>query len=92
MTFRLYFNCKEDFPLVWSFDRGIGTEEYKVVGAKLHRVTGRTVFDPHAGDNVKSPTAWVEITYAVAEVRDNVVHFFRDPSWRIPQIVNTEEK
>ena len=89
MTYRLYFNCREDFPLVWSFDEGVGTHEYKVVDFKLHRITGNGVFDPHAGDNIKSPTAWVEITYAIAEVKDNVVHFFRDQNWRIPRLVNS---
>lgn len=82
---RIYFNKRSEFPLIWSVDSGKGTQEIKVKDARLHRVTGITRYDP-SGDNVTTPTAWVEITYAVMHLENDVANFFRDENWRQPKI------
>lgn len=80
--FRVYFNRRGELP--WSFDSGRGTEEIQVKDFTLHSISGNSKFDPSAGDNENSPTAWIEVIYSVVEVRDNVAHFFHNPDWKSP--------
>lgn len=86
MDFRLYFNRRREFPFVWSVDSGPGTQEFKVKDFKLHRITGNGRFEPSMGDDKDTPTAWVEITFAVLEIKADVAHFFRNYGWRQPPL------
>ena len=55
---RIYFNKRG--PLPWSVDQGIGTPEYQVLAVTMDHVNGRLIHQPEAGDNVGTPTAWIE--------------------------------
>jgi len=57
---RLYFNKRGGRP--WSTDRGPGTPEETWKEVEFDESYCRTVYDPDAGDNVNTPTAWIEIT------------------------------
>jgi hypothetical protein len=54
---RLYFNKRGGEP--WSIDCGPGTPE-STHGRVLIETDGRAVYDPKAGDNQNTPTAWIE--------------------------------
>jgi hypothetical protein len=62
VSFRIYFNVRGKFP--WSVDTGPGTPEYTTKKVSLVDVIGETVFDPSAGDNKNTPTAWVLVEEA----------------------------
>ena len=58
-TYRIYFNRWNDAPLIWSVDEGTQATERIVREVRLENVTGVTRSGP--GDNVKSPTVWIEV-------------------------------
>ena len=60
MTYRIYFNRWNDFPLIWSVDDGSQANEKIVSQVILDEVEGRTMTGQ--GDNVNSPSAWIEAT------------------------------
>jgi hypothetical protein len=57
--FRIYFNCREDAPNVWSWDTGPGTEEMQCANVVLIGVQGEFKFDPTK--HLPEPSAWLEI-------------------------------
>jgi hypothetical protein len=62
MTVRVYFNKRGALP--WSVDSGPGTEEFQTGASVDIRLPSRTMFDPSAGDDENTPTAWVEVKNA----------------------------
>jgi hypothetical protein len=56
---RLYFNRAGDKP--WSLDSGPGTKELQVNQVSLRNIAGRAIFSPASGDNLATPTAWLEL-------------------------------
>lgn len=56
MDYRVYFNRRGELP--WSVDRGPGTTELQTKRIVFERVNAEAHFDPSAGDNERSPTAW----------------------------------
>jgi hypothetical protein len=58
-TFRIYFNRWNDAPLIWSVDEGSQATERIVREVRFDNVSGVTRTGP--GDNVRSPTAWIEV-------------------------------
>ena len=61
-AFRVYFNIRGNFP--WSVDTGPGTPEFTTKKVWLVDVIGETIFNPKAGDNRHTPTAWIQIDEA----------------------------
>lgn len=55
---RLYFNKRGERP--WSVDEGPGTEERTFSQVSIFDAHGITRYDPAAGDNKETPTAWIE--------------------------------
>lgn len=55
---RLYFNKRGERP--WSLDSGPGTTESTYAQVDIIGAAGVTRFEPNAGDNEKTPTAWIE--------------------------------
>jgi hypothetical protein len=60
---RVYFNKRGPRP--WSVDKGTGTKELTFKSVSLQAANGIALFDPKAGDNLNSPTAWIEFADAV---------------------------
>lgn len=75
---RVYFN--KGGPLPWSVDTGPGTEESNAVGIVMLGC-GKTVFDPQAGDNVKTPTAWIEFENMFITTQCGVIVISKIPDW-----------
>ena len=67
---RLYFNKGGALP--WSVDTGIGTKEYNAVWVEI-QAYGRTVYASDAGDNVKTPTAWLQFKNCFLTVGREVI-------------------
>lgn len=59
MIYRVYFNRWAEAPLIWSVDCGSQESERTVREVILKGVSGRT--RSGAGDNVQSPTVWLEV-------------------------------
>jgi hypothetical protein len=75
-TYRIYFNRWNDKPLIWSVDEGTQASERIVREVRFENVCGRTHSGP--GDNVKSPTVWIEVE-AELTIADDVA-MFRPPA------------
>jgi hypothetical protein len=73
ISFRVYFNRSGELP--WSVDSGAGTQESTVTSFKLNGVYAESHFDPSAGDNENTPTAWITVSNAVMSQIDGVAHF-----------------
>jgi hypothetical protein len=71
-TYRIYFNRWADAPLIWSVDEGTQATERNVRGVRFDNVSGRTCSGP--GDNVKSPTVWIEVE-AVLTIAEDIAMF-----------------
>lgn len=56
-TFRVYFNCREDAPFVFSMDEGRGSCEHNYASVRLENVTAVFRFDRTRGQ----PCAWFEV-------------------------------
>lgn len=56
---RVYFN--RHGPLPWSVDSGPGTPEMQTQSVTMLAAYSETVYDPSAGDNIDTPTAWIEV-------------------------------
>lgn len=87
--YRIYFNRKAEAPQVWSVDEGQQGSEFNVSDFKIHAVG---MVEPGADFSVKvnqdSPTVWIWVRNAVLEMRAGQAHFFRNPDWRNPRIVD----
>lgn len=59
MKYRLYFNCRDDAPRIWSYDNGSGTKEVIVEDVELINCTGRFCFD--GTKHLPEPSAWLEV-------------------------------
>lgn len=59
-TYRLYFNCRQDAPRVWSYDEGQGTAEHVVEDVELISCNARFVFD--SSKHLPEASAWIEVT------------------------------
>lgn len=57
--YRLYFNCRQDVPNIWSWDEGSGTEEHIVQDIQLFDCTGVFKFDP--SKHLPEASAWLEV-------------------------------
>ena len=69
-TYRLYFNCREDAPNVWSYDRGPGTEEHIVRSIKLFWCSA--VFKTDLDKHWPEASAWMEVRGHLIETDGNV--------------------
>lgn len=86
MNYRVYFNRHNEFPTIWSVDEGGQDSEINVKGFRLHKVNAVSVYDASIGPNPDVPCAWIEIEYALMDVKDGIAHFFHDSEWRDPPL------
>lgn len=56
--FRVYFNDKSEYPLLWSVDHGTQKSEHKFHVVSIHPSV-HTYYDLEA-PHPESPTAWIE--------------------------------
>lgn len=70
-SYRVYFNCRQDFPRVWSYDEGPGTKEEMVAKVTLFDCDAVTRFDP--SKHLPEPSAWIEVKGYLAEQQNEVV-------------------
>lgn len=85
-SYRVYFNRKAEFPQVWSVDEGAQGSEVNIISYELHRVNAISRYDSSTTPNPDTPSAWLEINYAVMELKGGVAHFFHDLAWREPPL------
>jgi hypothetical protein len=64
-TYRLYFNCRDDAPRVWSYDEGPGTLERTVEAVLFVGCCGHTEFD--TTKRLPQPSAWISVTGILVE-------------------------
>jgi hypothetical protein len=70
---RVYFNAKEEWPLVWPVDRGDPSTEQKVRKVDICGAEGITVFERYGK---LQPKAWIEYSSATLIVRDNTAFIY----------------
>lgn len=82
MTYRLYFNRCEDWPQIWSIDRGTVASEVNVCGFRF--APGVQVVDGRA-ENIASltpeqrqrePIAWCAVTASGLRIVDDGIAWF----------------
>lgn len=72
---RVYFNRHQSDGLIWSVDEGTQDTEINVKDVVIGELLCQTKSGP--GDNVKSPTAWIEVEESHMTVLQNVAHLFK---------------
>jgi hypothetical protein len=77
MIVRLYFNAKEEWPLIWSVDYGDTSTERKVSEVRVDSVVGMTMFDREIPKD--QPRAWIEYPNAAFTIRAGVAIIHRGP-------------
>lgn len=70
--YRIYFNKKADFPLVWSVDEG--TQATERIVRKVVTRNVRTFTDSGPGDNINSPTVWISVEDGHLQIIDDVAY------------------
>jgi hypothetical protein len=72
---RLYFNRREDSPLVWSIDDGDQANEVNVEGVMFDRVMGVTHYN--SANKYPKPSGWLEFPEAKYVLVGNVAYISR---------------
>jgi hypothetical protein len=75
VIYRVYFNSSKDAPFIWSFDSGSSESEVLVKNAHFAECHAWTHYDPKAGDNKNTPTAWINVLAGYVEIVDDEVYF-----------------
>jgi hypothetical protein len=78
MSYRVYFNRWADAPLVWSVDHGTQATEINVREVHFANVNAVTRSGP--GDNVQSPTVWIEV-HGRLQIHNDIATFHHEAAW-----------
>lgn len=69
---RVYFNKKNEYPLVWSIDDGNLDNEIKV-SMVVCEALGWTIYNGEPANEL-SPVAWVEFQCSLFHIQDNIAY------------------
>lgn len=71
---RLYLNCFEEYPYLWSIDDGTIETEKKYKNVQLIGAYGNTMYDLNAPEG--HPKCWISIEATLDEHSDGTVRLY----------------